>query len=124
MKRIVGSGNHHSRRIFVLPNEASDARSGNDARGKELHAVIGESSGKLRRNVGPGFARIHADQDTGLWVGFKEIFAQRPRDPVNGGVVERISAGNAANAVRAEEFLGHFESGLAGAINSPSDFRV
>ena len=107
MKWIVGSGNHHSRRIFILPNEASDAGSGDDARGKKRHAVIGEAGGKLRSDVRPGFARIHADQDARLRVGFEQIFAQRPRDPVKRGVVQRISAGNAANAVRAEQFFGH-----------------
>ena len=135
MKRIMRSGNHHSRREFILPNQASNAGSADDARGKERHAVIGEAGGKLRGDVRAGFARIHADQDARLRVGFKQIFAQRPRDPVKRGVVQRISAGNAANAVRAEQFLGHRGSGcgphlepagivLAWAIHSPSVFRV
>ncbi len=34
-------------------------------------------------------------------------FPKRPRDPVEGCVVQRVRAGNTANAVRAEQFLGH-----------------
>ena len=107
VERIVRGGNHHAGREFFLPHQAGNARSADHSGGKENHAIIGKSGGELRGNVRTRFPRVHADQDARLGVNLQQIFSQRPRDPVQSGVVQRIRAGNAANAVRAEQFLGH-----------------
>src|SRR5512135_3235840 len=119
MEGVMRGGNHHSRGEFLLPDQAGNAGSRDDARGEEHYAVIGEPGGKLRGDMGPGFARIHADQDARLRVGLEQVLSQRPRDPIKGGVVQRISAGNAANAVSAEQFLGHRGYGCGLNASSP-----
>jgi len=53
----------------------------------EISPFIRKASGDQRGDVRPRFARIHADQDTRLWIGFEQVLAQRPRNPIQGGVV-------------------------------------
>src|SRR5689334_192592 len=102
MKGVVRRGNHDSRREVVLPNQASDAGSRDNACRKKCDTVIREAGGKLRGNVGPGFARIHSDQDARLCICLQKVLAERPRDSVKSGVVQWVRAGNASNAVRTE----------------------
>ena len=71
MKRIVRGGNHHAGREFFLPHQAGNARRADDTRGNESDAVIGESCGELRGNMGSRFASIHADQRAGFRVAFQ-----------------------------------------------------
>ena len=114
---IMRSRDDHSGREIFLPNQAGDAGSADDAGGKELDSIIGKSGGELRGDVRPRFTRIHSDQDARPGVFRKQVFSERPRHPVQSGVVQGVRAGNTANAVCAEQFLGHLGVREAGALS-------
>src|ERR1700690_62672 len=107
MKGVMRSGNDHPSREILLADEASYARSGYDTSGEEFHAIVHQARGQLRSDVRSGLPRIHANQDAGFWFDFQQVFSQGARHSIQRGVVQRVSAWNAANAVRAKEFLSH-----------------
>ena len=54
-----------------------------------------------------GFARVHADEDAGRAMLTAQVGAKRAACRVKSRIVQRRSAGDAADSVRAEEFFGH-----------------
>ena len=54
-----------------------------------------------------GFASVHPDEHVGGGVFAKQIGGKRASGGKKSGVVERRSAGNAANTVGSEKFFGH-----------------
>jgi hypothetical protein len=57
--------------------------------------------------VGPGFAGVHADKNVRGGVFAKQISGEGTAGGEKSGVVERRSAGNAANTIGSEKFFGH-----------------
>src|SRR5713226_5385342 len=95
--RIVGSGNHDAGLKTFLADQARHARRGNDAGEIDGHAG----------DVRAGFAGVHAEEHVRRGTGLFEISAERAAGGVQGGVVQRRGAGDAANTVSTEEFFGH-----------------
>jgi len=54
-----------------------------------------------------GFAGVHADENVSGGMLAKQISGERTACGEKSGVVERRSAGNAANAIGSEKFFGH-----------------
>jgi len=105
--RIVGGGDDDAGLKIILADQAGYAGRGNDTckgyRCAGLREACGEESGDVRT----GFARVHADKNAGGGVFAEQIGRERTAGGEKGGVVERRSAGNAANAIGSEEFFGH-----------------
>jgi hypothetical protein len=57
--------------------------------------------------VWAGFAGVHADEDVSSGMFANQIGRERAAGGEESGVVERRSAGNAANAVGSEKFFRH-----------------
>jgi hypothetical protein len=107
LKRIVRSGDDDSGVEIILANQAGYPGSGDDAGESGGGAGGGESCGEKRGDVRAGFAGVHADQGVRGAVFAAEVGAEGAACGVERGVVERRSAGNAADAVCAEELSGH-----------------
>jgi len=107
LKGVVGGGNDHACLKIALADEAGHAGGGDDSRKSNSCAGFGEASGENGGDVGAGFAGVHADEDMGGAVFAVEIGAEGAADGKESGVVERRSAGDAADAVGAEEFFSH-----------------
>lgn len=105
--RIVRGGDYHAGVKVVLSNETSDSRGGNDAGKGDSGASLLESGGEKSRDMRPGLAGVHADENVGGGMFAKQVGSERAAGGKEGSVVERRSAGNAADAVCAEEFFGH-----------------
>ncbi len=54
-----------------------------------------------------GFASVHADENVGGGVLAEQIGGERAPGGKKSGVIERRSAGNAANSIGSEKFFGH-----------------
>lgn len=59
------------------------------------------------RNVGAGFAGVHADENARGRMFAEQKGGERTAGGEQSGVVERRGARNAANAVGSEQFFGH-----------------
>ena len=68
-----------------------------------LREARSEESGDVRA----GFSRVHADENVSGGVLAEQIGGERTAGGKKSGVVERRSAGDAANAVGSEKFFGH-----------------
>ncbi len=104
---IVGGGDDHSGLKIILADEAGYAGSSDDSGERDGGAAFGEAGGEKRGDMGAGFASVHADEDVGGAIGFAQIISHGAAGGEEGAVIERRSAGNAANAVGAEELFGH-----------------
>ena len=107
--RIVRGGNHDAGLKIILANEAGDAGSGDDAGKGDGGAGLREAGGQESGNVGAGFAGVHANEHVGSGVLAKQIGGERAPGSEERGVVQRRSAGNAANTVGSKKFFGHEE---------------
>ena len=108
--RIVRGGDDDAGAEFFAADEPGDAGSGDDAGGNGFGAGSGESAGDAFGNVRTGFAGVAADEDARLGTGAgvrAQVGAERVADAIECGVIERVDAGEAANAVSAEELFGH-----------------
>jgi hypothetical protein len=107
MVRIVGGGDDDAGLKIILADEAGDAGCGDDAcKGygcTSLCKAGGEKSGDVRA----GFAGVHANENVGRGVFAKQISTERAAGGEESGVIERRSAGNAANSIGSEKFFGH-----------------
>jgi hypothetical protein len=104
---IVGSGNNNAGLKIILADEAGDAGGGNDARKSDGRALMGEAGGKECGDMRAGFARVHADEDASRGMFANQIGRERTARGEESRVVERRSAGDAANAVGTEKFFRH-----------------
>ena len=105
--RIVRCGNNDASLKIILANETSNARSGDDACKSYRPACLGDSSGEKSGYVRTGLARVHADEDMSGGVLAAQIRSERAARGIKSGVIERRSAGNAANTVSSEECFWH-----------------
>jgi hypothetical protein len=105
--RIVGSGDDDACLKIILADEASDARSGDDAGKSDRGAGFGESGGEKGSEMRAGFARVHADENMSRGMFAEKIGGERAADGEKGGVIEGRSARDAANAIGSEKFFGH-----------------
>lgn len=105
--RIVGGGNNNASLKIILANETSDARRGDDASKSYRPAGLRDSSGEESGDMRTGLARVHADEDMNGGVLAAQIRSERAARGIKSGVVERRSAGNAANTISSEKFFGH-----------------
>src|SRR5216684_404443 len=87
-----------------LPDQTGDARRGNDAGEIDRHAGDVKASSENSSDVRAGFAGVHAEEHVRRGTGLLEISAERAAGGVEGGVVQRRGAGDAANTVCTEEF--------------------
>ncbi len=105
--RIVRGGDDDAGLKIVLANETGDAGSGDNAGksdgGSGLREAGGEESGDMRS----GFTCIHANENVSGGMFAEQIGGEGTSGSKKSGVVERRSAGNAANTVGSEEFFGH-----------------
>jgi hypothetical protein len=92
---------------IALADKAGDAGSGDNSYKSNGSARFGKSGGKQSGDVRAGFAGVHADEDVGGAVFTLEIGAEGAARGIEGGVVERRSAGQAANSVGSKEFFRH-----------------
>jgi len=104
---IVRRGNHDAGMKIVLANEAGDAGGSDDAGKSDRSARLREACGEERSDVGAGFAGVHPDEDVSGVVFAAQICAEGTAGGAKRGVVERRGAGDAADAVCAEEVFGH-----------------
>ncbi len=105
--RIVRSGNNNSGLKIILADEAGDAGGGDDARKSDGRTFMGEAGGKESGDMRAGFARVHADEDVSSGMFANQIGRERTARGEESRVVERRSAGDAANAVGTEKFFRH-----------------
>jgi hypothetical protein len=105
--RIVGSGNDHAGLKIILADEAGDAGRGNDTSKGDGAAGLRETRGEESGDVRAGFSRVHADENVSGGVLAEQISGERTAGGIKGSVVERRSAGDAADAVGSEKFFGH-----------------
>ena len=105
--RIVRGGNNDAGLKIILANEAGDAGRGDDASKSDGTTGLRESGGEKSGDVRAGFARVHADEDVSGGVLAAQIGSERAARGIKSGVVERRSAGNAANSISSEKFFGH-----------------
>jgi hypothetical protein len=105
--RIVGRGNNDAGLEIILADEASYTGRGDDACKSYRRASLGEPGGEESGDVGAGFASVHADENVRGGVFAKQIGGERAARGEKSGVVERRSAGNAANTIGSEKFFGH-----------------
>jgi len=68
---------------------------------------MGEAGGKESGDVRAGFARVHADEDVSSGMLANQIGGERAAGGEESGVVERRSAGDAANAIGSEKLFRH-----------------
>ncbi len=104
---IVRRGNHHAGMKIILANEAGDAGSSDDAGKSDGSASLREARGDKIGDVGAGFAGVHPDEDVSGVVVAAQMCAEGAAGGVKSGVVERRGAGDATDAVCAEEVFGH-----------------
>lgn len=103
VERIVRGGDDHAGFEIILANEAGYAGSGDDS-GEGGRATGGRNAcGEKRGDVRAGFAGVHADEDTGVVMFAAKVNGESAAGGVERGVVERRGAGEAADAVSAEE---------------------
>jgi len=105
--RIVRSGNDNTGLKIILADEAGDAGSGDDACKSDGRAPMGEAGGEKSGDVRAGFARVHADEGVSNGMFANQIGGERAAGGEESGIVERRSAGDAANAVGSEKFFRH-----------------
>ena len=67
----------------------------------------GNTRGEYGGDMRAGLARVHAEKDARVSVFAAKINGQGAAAGIKRGVVERRSAGKAANAVSAEELFSH-----------------
>ncbi len=68
IKRIMRSRDDNAGLKIALPDEASDARSGNHTGEGNGRAGLREASSEKRSDVRAGFPRVHADENMGLGI--------------------------------------------------------
>jgi hypothetical protein len=105
--RIVGSGNDHAGLKIILADEAGDAGRSDDAGKGDGGTGLRETRGEESGNVRAGLSCVHADKNVSGGVLAEQISGERTAGGVKSGVVERRSAGDAADAVCSEKFFGH-----------------
>jgi hypothetical protein len=105
--RIVRSGNDNAGLKIILADEAGDTGSGNDACKSDGCALMDEAGGQESGDMRAGFAGVHADEDVSSGMFANQIGRERAAGGEESGVVERRSAGDAANAVGSEKFFRH-----------------
>lgn len=111
--RIVRRGNNDAGLKIILADQAGHARSGDDASECDGGAGLLQASGEESSDVRAGFPGVHADQNASSGMFAEQKGGKRAASSEKSSVVERRSAGNAADAVGSEKFFGHGE--LAGA---------
>jgi hypothetical protein len=105
--RIVRGGNDDAGLKIILADEAGDAWRGNNACKSDGSAGVRKSCGEKSGNVRAGFAGVHANENVGRGMFAKQISGEGTAGGEKGCVVERRSAGNAANTICSEKFFGH-----------------
>jgi hypothetical protein len=107
--RIVRGGDNHSRLKIILAHETSNAGSGDYAGKGDGGAGLREAGGEERGDVRAGFAGVHAHEHVRGGMFPKQVGGESAAGGEESSVVERRSAGNAANTVGSEKFFGHRE---------------
>src|SRR4051794_3226784 len=101
---IVGGGDDDAGGKIAGAGEVGDAGRGDDAGGFGLHAAGGEASGNGLRDPVGGLTRVLPKEHASRAVLAGEIVAERGAYAERGALIERVSAGDPADAVRAEQF--------------------
>ena len=104
---IVRGGNDDASMKIILTDQAGHTRRRDNSGKRDGGTRLPETNGKNSSDVGTGFARIGADERVSGRMFTQQVSSESAANGKEGGVVERRSAGNAANTVGAEEFFGH-----------------
>ena len=107
--RIVRRRDDYSRVVAVRTREIRHGRRGNDAGARDRRAFPARAVRQLALDPRARFARVAADQQPGPFRGIRPLAARRHRahercaQPPDGRRIERVTAGDAADAVGAEQ---------------------
>src|SRR5579863_6422789 len=101
------SRNDNARLKIILPDETSDARSGDDAGESDRSSGLTKTGGKKRGDVWARLTGIHTDENVGLAMFQLQRRSKSAPGSVEGGVVQRRRARDAAHTICSEEFFGH-----------------
>ena len=116
---IVGGGDNDAGGEAVGASEKGDGRGGDHAGGFDQGAPGEEAGGERGRDRLTRFARIHPEQNFGAGRGETEGSRERQADGVHRGRIERRNAGDATDAVSAEEFFHKGSDSRTSALRVP-----
>ena len=105
--RIVRCGDHHAGLKIILPHQAGNSGSGDDAGKLGARAGFLKTRGQHSRDMRTRFTRVHADQGMRGAMLAEQKTAQCASSSEKGLVIERRRSGNTANSIRAEKFFCH-----------------
>ena len=106
---IMRGRNHDTRRKTFFADEARYAWRGDYPGKRAVNAFFGKSGHNFRGDMSTRFAGIGANQHAGMLVPETEVASNAAADPVEGGIIQGIFAGYAADAVCSKELFRHFE---------------
>src|SRR5882762_503516 len=108
-KGIVRGGDDHAGLKIILPHQTSHAGSGDHASEGHRRASLREARRKQGGDVRAGFASVHSDEGVSGAMFALEIRAESAPRGVEGSVVQRRRARDAANTVGSKKLLGHWK---------------
>ena len=105
--RIVRGGDHHSGGERTGARQISHAGRSDDAGGYRWHFLLRQAGGHLRGDPRAGFARVHADEHSGIRRRAAQIAPEGHAEGMHRGRIQGILSRHAANAVRSEQLFAH-----------------